>query len=181
MFKFFARKLIERMSARYDYDVSYLHYLLAEAPQAFSKFMRAGALSRHRERAPIEAAFTVQLLATMAEECGSCTQLIVNFAKDANMSTEQIEAVLNHNAIAMSPAVALAYRYADAVLHCRADATEARDAVRARWGDKGVIDLAMAMQGARLYPMMKNALGFARECRRVSVDGRWITVAKRAA
>ena len=56
-----------------------------------------------------------------------------------------------------------------------------REAVRARWGDKGVIDLAMALQMGRLFPMMKLALGYARECRRLSVDGRNIDVVKQAA
>jgi hypothetical protein len=54
----------------------------------------------------------------------------------------------------MRPTVALAYRYADAVLHRRTDVAAARDAVRTEWGDRGLIDLAMNMQGARLYPMM---------------------------
>jgi len=53
--------------------------------------------------------------------------------------------------------------------------------VLASWGDQGLIDLAMALQGARLYPMLKNALGFALECRSVSIDGRSIDVEKRAA
>lgn len=97
------------------------------------------------------------------------------------MSADQIEAVLTTNPAALSSTVALAYRYADAVLNYRSDTADAREAVRHQWGDKGLIDLAMAMQGMRLYPMMKNALGFAQECQRVNVDGRWIAVAKRAA
>ena len=41
MRNFFARRMIQRMGARYDCDVSYLLYLLAEAPKAFWMFMRA--------------------------------------------------------------------------------------------------------------------------------------------
>ena len=52
-------------------------------------------------------------------------------------------------------------------------------AVRARWGDKGVIDLAMALQMGRTFPMMKAALGYARECRRVTVDGHQVDVINR--
>jgi len=176
-----ARAMLTRMAKRYDYDVSYMSYLLTEAPQAFWRFMRAGALSRHRERVPVEAAFTVQLLATMAEDCGPCTQLIVQFATEAKMPAEQIEAVLTRQLPTMSSDVALAYRYANAILNRSVDASNAREAVRARWGEKGLIDLALAMQGARMYPMMKDALGFALECRRVSVSGRWVDVEKSAA
>jgi hypothetical protein len=176
-----ARRVIKRMEERYDYDMSYALYLLEKTPKAFRKFMRAGALSRHRERAPMEAAFTVQLLATMYEDCGPCTQLFVRLAEESKMSADQIEAVLTGKASAMHSAVALAYRYGDAVLNHRTDVADAREAVRAQWGDKGLIDLAMSMQGARLYPMMKHALGFALECQRVSVQGRWVDMTKKAA
>jgi hypothetical protein len=40
---------------------------------------------------------------------------------------------------------------------------------------------AMALQMGRLFPMMKLALGYARECRRVSVDGQQVDVDKQAA
>ena len=40
--------------------------------------------------------------------------------------------------------------------------------------------LAMNLQGVRFYPMMKLALGFATECQRVNVRGRWINVKKAA-
>jgi hypothetical protein len=176
-----ARSFIKRMEKRYDYDMAYALYLLAKAPKAFRVFMRAAALSRHREKAPIEAAFAAQLFATMYEDCGPCTQLVVRLAEESKMSASQIEAVLTGSLNAMNSAVALAYRYADAVLNRRTDAADAREAVRAQWGDKGLIDLAMSMQGARVYPMMKHALGFALECQRVSVQGRWIEVAKKAA
>ena len=58
---------------------------------------------------------------------------------------------------------------------------DTRDAVRAQWGEKGVIDLAFALQMGRMYPMMKAALGYAKECRRISVDGKQIDVVKQAA
>ena len=176
-----ARQLIKRMEKRYSYDMSYALYLLEKAPKAFRKFRRVAALSRHRERVPIEAAFTVQLLATLYEDCGPCTQLVVQFAEESKMPAQQIEAVLIGQVSAMHSAVTLAYRYADAVLNQRADTAALREAVRAQWGDQGLIDLALNMQGARLYPMMKQALGFALQCQRVSVRGRWIDLTKKAA
>ena len=91
-----------------------------------------------------------------------------------------MRAVLTGNASAMNSSVSLAYHYADTLLNSRTDIADAREAVRATWGDKGLIDLAMNVQGARLYPMMKHALGFALECQRVSIQGRWVDVTKKA-
>jgi hypothetical protein len=175
-----ARGLIKRTEKRYDSDMSYALFLLEKSPKAFRKFMRAAALLRHRDRVPKEAAFTAQLLATMHEDCGPCIQLIVRLAEESNVPADQIEAVLTGNACAMQPAVGLAHHYAAAILAGRADLAEAREAVRLQWGEKGLIDLAMNIQGARLYPMMKQALGFALKCQRVCVRGRWVEVAAKA-
>ena len=70
---------------------------------------------------------------------------------------------------------------ADAIVRRSVEDDTYREAVRARWGDKGVIDLAMGLQMGRLFPMMKLALGYAKECRRVSVDGHQVDVIKQAA
>jgi hypothetical protein len=75
----------------------------------------------------------------------------------------------------------LGFRFADAVLRRSGGDDACRDAVRARWGEKGVIDLTMALQIGRMFPMVKAGLGYARECRQVSVDGHNIDVIKQAA
>lgn len=174
MFKGLARRMLSSMERRYDYDASYLHHLMDASPKAFRRFMQATALSRHRERVPAAAAFTAQLVATLHEDCGPCTQIVVHLARAAGVPAGQIEAVLTHNSTAMSTEVALAYRYAAAVLERRPDAMEAREAVRAQWSGAGVVDLAAAMLGARLYPTMKAAMGFARSCERIKLDDRWV-------
>jgi len=81
----------------------------------------------------------------------------------------------------MTPSVALGFQFADAVAHRSMDDDMYRNAVRARWGEKGVIDLSMALQLGRTFPMIKFALGYARECRRVSVAGHQVDVVKQAA
>ena len=58
---------------------------------------------------------------------------------------------------------------------------EFRDAVRAEWGQKGVIDLTLALQMGRMFPMVKAGLGYAKECRRVAVGGNNVDVVKQAA
>lgn len=174
------RKIIARMGARYDADMSYQLYLIDNAPKAFSKFGRLSAVSAHRESVPSEAAFTVKLVGSMAEDCGPCTQLFVQMARENGMASDQIEAVLRRDIAAMSPTVALAYRYGEAVLARGADVDDSRAEVRARWGEKGVIDLAMAILAGRLYPMAKNALGYGQECRSVTLEGRRVDVVKPA-
>jgi hypothetical protein len=97
------------------------------------------------------------------------------------MPKDQIEAVLRRDPRAMNDAATLGFRFADAVVRRSADDDEFRDAVRAQWGQKGVIDLTLALQLGRMFPMVKAGLGYAKECRRVTVDGQDVDVVKQAA
>jgi hypothetical protein len=181
MRSFFARRILRATSRRYGYDTSYLDYMLTESPAAFFKFAAVAKASAHREVVPVDASFAAKITGAMAEDCGPCVQLGVDMALEAGMAKDQIEAVVRRDTGAMNASTKLAFQFADAVASRAADADQHRDAVRARWGEKGVIDLAMAMQMGRMFPMMKTALGYARECRRVTVDGHHVDVIKQAA
>jgi hypothetical protein len=176
-----ARRTLRAFATRYGYDVSYLELLLNESPSAFFKFAPLMKASAHREVAPVEASFAAKITGVLAEDCGPCTQLVVDMALEAGMAKDQIEAVLRRDPRAMSDTTRLAFRFADAVVRRVTEEDEFRDAVRAQWGQKGVIDLTLALQMGRMFPMIKAGLGFAKECRRVTVDGHDVDVVKQAA
>jgi len=182
MRKFIARCVLRGLSKRYGYDTSYAEAMLNEAPVAFFKLAPLMKAANHRKGVPVEASFAAKLTGALAEDCGPCTQLCADMALEAGVAKDQIEAVLGRNVNkAMTPSVALGFQFADAIVRHLPDDETWREAVRARWGDKGVIDLAIALQIGRLFPMMKLALGYAKECRRVSVDGHQVDVIKQAA
>ena len=176
-----ARRSLRAFAERYGYDVSYLEMLLNESPAGFFKFAPIMKASAHREAVPVDASFAAKIVGALAEDCGPCTQLVVDMALEAGMPREQIEAVLRREPRAMNEATTLGFRFADAVVRRSADDEEFRDAVKAQWGQKGVIDLTMALQLGRMFPMVKAGFGFAKECRRVSVSGHDVDVVKQAA
>ena len=177
-----ARRLLRKYGKRYGYDVSYLLMMLNCSPAAFFKFAPVMKASAHREAVPIDASFAAKIVGALAEDCGPCTQLVVDMALEAGMPRDQIEAVLRRDPRAMNEATTLGFRFADAVVRRAAEAEdEFRDAVRAQWGQKGVIDLTLALQMGRMFPMVKAGLGYAKECRRVAVGGNNVDVVKQAA
>ena len=176
-----ARRMLRATSKRYGYDTSYLEMMLKESPSAFFKFAPVMKAAGHREVVPVDASFAAKLVGALAEDCGPCTQLVVDMALESGMPKDQIEAVLRRDPRAMNDATVLGYRFADAVVRRSQDDGEYRDAVRAEWGEKGVIDLTLALQMGRMFPMVKAGLGYAKECRRVIVDGHNIDVIKHAA
>ena len=181
MRSFIARRMLRSFRKRYGYDTSYLDMLLKVSPAAFFKLAPLMKASAHREVIPVETKFAAAITGASSEDCGPCTQLTVDMALEAGMAKDQVEAVLRRNVGAMTEATALGFHFADAIVHHAIDDDKYRDAVRARWGEKGVIDLAMTLQLGRMFPMLKLALGYARECRRVTVDGHQVDVIKQAA
>ncbi|WP_028349068.1 hypothetical protein [Bradyrhizobium murdochi] len=176
-----ARRGLRAFAKRYGYDVSYLEMMLNESPAAFFKFAPIMKAAAHLEAVPTDASFAAKIVGALAEDCGPCTQLVVDMALEAGMAKDQIEAVLRRDPRAMNDATMLGFRFADAVVRRSANDDEFRDAVRAQWGPKGVIDLTMALQLGRMFPMVKAGLGYAKECRRVSVNGHNVDVVKQAA
>src|SRR4051812_34947373 len=152
-----ARYMLRQTNRRFGYDTTYLEAMLKHSPAAFFKFAALSKAAGHREVVPVEASFAAKISGAMAEDCGPCTQLTVNMALEAAVPKDQIEAVLRRDTRAMSNATELGFRFADAVVRRSADCDECRDAVRREWGDKGVIDLTMALQVSRIFPMVKAA------------------------
>jgi hypothetical protein len=176
-----ARRMLRATAKRYSYDTSYLEMMLKKSPSAFFKFAKVMKAASHREVVPIDASFAVKLVGVLAEGCGPCTQLCVDMALEAGMPKDQIEAVLCRDSRAMNSDTALGFRFGDAVVRRSADDDEFREAIRAQWGEKGVIDLTLALQMGRMFPMVKAGLGYAKECRRVTVDGQNVNVIKQTA
>lgn len=181
MRKFIMHRVLRAFSKRYDYDASYLEMMLDEAPSAFFKFAKIAAVSRHRQVVPVEAYFAAKLVGALKEDCGPCVQLVVDMALEAGMPNTQVEAVLRGNVAAMTGPTAIAFRFAQAVAQRSLEEDEYRNVVRAEWSDKGVIELTLALTISRVFPMLKAGLGYARECRRVTVKGHNVDLVKQAA
>ena len=176
MFKILVERALDSSAKRYDGDASYLRAMYAASPRALRKFGSVSKLAAHREAASVEACYAAKLVGVLAEDCGPCTQMIVNMAREAKVNDIQIEAVLRADPTAMSIDTALGFRFAHAIVSRSCDEDAARQAVRARWGDKGIIDLTLAAQISRMFPMVKAGLGFATACRRVTIGAKSVDV-----
>ena len=92
-----ARRTLRAFAKRYGYDVSYLLMMLNHSPAAFFKFAPVMKAAAHREAVPIDASFAAKIVGALAEDCGPCTQLVVDMALEAGMPRDQIEAVLRRD------------------------------------------------------------------------------------
>jgi hypothetical protein len=171
----FARIVRGRLAAferDFHYDTTYIADVADASVPAFFKFGLFNAFAGHRESVPRDAFFAARIAATLAEDCGPCTQLVVDMASAEAMPAPVLRAIVAGDEDAMSADARLGYRFARAVL--RRDlgaADEQRETVLSTWGPKGLVTLAFAVASSRVFPALKYALGHARACSRVRIDG----------
>lgn len=179
MLKWFLHRKLRAFERAHRYDASYMHELLDTDPLAFVKFARATKLSTYRKDISYQVYSGAALTSSIAADCGPCTQLGVGFALAAGVPAPTIAAIIEGDLTAMPTEVALAVRFARAVL-ARDPAVDAlREEVVQRWGQRAVLSLAYAVMAAQLYPALKYALGHGRACTRVVVGEQAVVPGRR--
>jgi hypothetical protein len=170
------RALLDRFAIRpfertFSYDAGYMRALLAASPATFLKFSVVTGLAPRRD-APLEALAAAGIVATLREDCGPCTQIGVDMAVKGGMDRRVLRAILAGDEAAMGETAALAYRFARASLDRDMEAADPlREAIVRRWGDKGLVAIALTLTTARMYPTLKYALGYGKACSKVTVAG----------
>lgn len=165
------KAVVGRFARRYDYDASYMRALIDADPAAFLAFSKVQGLGGYA-KAPKAAIAAAKIVATLAEDCGPCTQIVVSMAEEQDVPAEVLRAILTGDEAAMGPDAGLAWRFARASLARDMETADPlRDEVVARWGEKGLASLALAIASARVYPTVKYALGYGKACSRVEVKG----------
>ena len=162
---------LRAMERSFDYDAGYMHEVLAVSPWTLLKFGFVTSLGRGKH-APPEALAAAGLVGTLVGDCGPCTQISVDIAARAGVSPDVLRAVLAGDEAAMGKTAALAYRFARASLdRDMAQADPLRDEIVRLWGKAGLVDIAMSLTTAQMYPTLKYALGHGKTCSRVMVGG----------
>lgn len=151
-------------------SLDYARDILRTSLPAFLKFAMFMPLSRHREALPRAAYHVARIVATRDEDCGTCVQIEVNLARADGLPVDVIEAVLNENVDALPDDLADVYRFARRVVEASGEDDALRERMRYRYGDDGLVDLALGMASARVFPIVKRTLGHARSCALVKIE-----------
>jgi hypothetical protein len=171
MIGWFLRRQIAAFERDWNYDASYLREVLDADPRALWAFSKVTGLARYRKDVPPAAYYAAKITSAMAEDCGPCTQLTADMAARAGVDAATLKAIVSGDISAMPDDVALAVRFTRAMLRHDWEADALREEAVRRWGKRGMISLAFAMTGARIYPTLKYALGHGQACMRVTVGG----------
>ena len=162
------------MKHRYDYDVQYMQDILQNDLAAFIKFMGFQAMAAHTGGVPAAPLFAARLRAILWDDCGLCTQLIVNMALESNVQPNVIHAIIAGNIDELPSDVALVVRFTELVLKHDLEADELREKIRVLWGNEGLIAIGYCIGSTRVYPAFKYALGYGATCSRIAVGSAFL-------
>src|SRR5580704_12233845 len=171
MITWFLRRWIAKFERTWNYDAGYLRDLLEADPRAMMAFGKVAALSSYQKDVPPAAYCAAGMVGTMAEDCGPCTQLVIDMAQRNGVEPAILRAIVARDVTAMPFDVALTFRFAETTLRHAPEADDLREEVVRQFGKRGLISLSFAITASRLYPTLKYALGHGRACTRLTVGG----------
>jgi hypothetical protein len=179
MLKRILHKVIDAAMDPYDYDATYMHEILDTSTPALLKFLLAQGVNLHRDGISKEALATARLVAIQHEDCGPCAQLVVNMALTEGVDPALVRNVIARAYHALPPIIVTTIRFTDAVM-AHEPCDEERQALRAAFGDRGLVSLAFSISQTRTYPTIKRVLGHAHTCERLRVRDEIVPVVKAA-
>lgn len=171
MLKTILARQLDRFERLWGYDVGYMRQLLAASPGSFIRFGLVSGMV-DAKAAPPAAIAAAKLVGTLVEDCGPCTQLVIDMAAAQGTPPQVLCALLAGDEAAMGADALLAWQFARASLARDMEAADPlRDQVVARWGQAGLAALSLALTTGRMYPTLKYALGHGKACSKVTVGG----------
>ncbi len=171
MIKWLLHRQVTAFERRWSYNSTYMHDLVDADPRAAMAFAKVMGLSRYHQDVPLAAYFAAKIVGTMAEDCGPCTQLVIDMAEKAGVDPAIIRALVAGDIESMPDDVALAVGFARASLAHAPEADDMRAEILRRWGKKALVSLSFALVAACIFPTLKYAMGHGHACMRVTVGG----------
>jgi hypothetical protein len=115
-----------------------------------------------RKHVSAEAYHAARMRGALAADCWTCVEVEINLAKQSGLSSEWIDEVLAGSS--SDADINAVITLTDATVRDRVDASKAREIIRSRYGEKGLIELSIAMNGTAMLPGVKRAMGYATAC-----------------
>lgn len=164
MLSWLIRRKIDAFEDEFLYDMDYARDLLDTSLGAMILFHKATGMRDYREDLPKDAWYAAKLVATRAEDCGPCTQLVATMAERDGQSPEMIRAVLSNQWDDLPGDIRLVVELSQAILRRDPLADSLRERAVERFGRRAVVTIALAIISSRLYPTLKYALGYGQTC-----------------
>jgi hypothetical protein len=168
MIRWFLNRHLNQVEQYLGVPVDEARYVLKHSLKAWLTCGGLQKISRYHGPLPADVYFTAKVAAYRQEDCGSCLQITVNLARRAGIPAELLRDLIAGRTKALPEPLREVYQFAEEQAN-RVDNPELRERLRQRYGDHGLITLALAITSAGTFPTLKRALGYATSCSRIEI------------
>lgn len=158
---------IARLELRFGVPLDHLRDLVRASPAAFFKLLLFGPVAQHRRQLPCAAFHLARIAATQVEACDACLRIVLHYARRDGVAPSLLAAAVGRDPALLSAEHEAVLQFA-ATVAAGGDDPDLRGTLRRRYGETAVVELALAIATARVFPTFKRALGHATACRGVS-------------
>jgi alkylhydroperoxidase family enzyme len=169
MLRRFILSRIAAVEKQWGVSLEYCRFVVRTSLRATFKFAKFLAVDEYRRVLPTGPFYVGRIVAVRDVDCGSCVQIAVNQARKAGVPAEVLRAALDGNLDDLPEELRESYRFAEAVVTANGEEDALRERLRLRYGDEGLIEMALAIAVCRTFPTIKRALGYAVSCSEVTV------------
>lgn len=158
-----AHAQLRQFGDHYDYDITYLQEILDGSPEGFVHFQGVMEMSTLGAAAPAEVRFVAKVAAYAVVDCGPCLELSLKMGREAGVA----DAVLHGarcDGEGLEPDLKHVHGYAAQVAAGGTPALETVAALRERYGSAGLVEIALNVASALVFPALKRSLGHAQSC-----------------
>ncbi len=170
MLRALIHRILDSEEKKLGESVDYIRHVVDTSPGAFFRFAAVMPMANARKVLPVDAWFVAQTVASQDEDCGTCLQITLNLARKARVAPEVLRAVVEGRADDLPDDMADIYRFTAGVVASNGEDDALRETLRRRYGDRGLIELAYAIASARVPPIVKRTLGYAKSCSLMRVN-----------
>ncbi len=154
---------IEQFERHYDYDCSYLKEMLQHSPEGFATFEGFSPMGRFEKAIPRDVLWVAKIATMTSEDCGACTQLNIRMAKEAGVAPDVLRSAVRDGE-GLPDELRDVRDFAARVAQNQEVAPDLRERIESRYSKEIMVELALAIASAKIYPTLKRTLGHAGSC-----------------
>lgn len=154
-------KVIQATERHLGVALPYMRELARVTPELLPRLRTYNGMAQYAKHVPAEIRHLAALGATRAQDCGACVQIGVNPALKEGVSPHLLQAVVEGAEAALTEEQRDAVAFGEAVTLQDPVASDLREAMRARYGDEGLVAVSWAVACSQFYPTLKRGMGFA--------------------
>lgn len=154
---------IKQFEQRYKYDASYLHEVAKLSPASFEKLEQVKHLATASGTLSDPVYWVARLAVVIHCGCGSCISLNAQLAREQQVSSALIFAVI-HEPGRLPRELRAIYDYAGLTFNQTIYPLELRQQVTKIVGKAGMAELSLVIALAGIFPLVKKSMGYADFC-----------------